>query len=74
MPKVAFVLFTGEPLAPPPSGKDHCKLLPVAVKVIVLPTHTGLLLEADGAPGVALIVTLVLPAGDVHPLADKVTK
>ena len=33
-----------------------------ALKLKLLPSHTGELLEADGAPGVSLITTVVVPA------------
>ena len=45
-----------------------------AVKLKVLPTHTGVLLDADGADGNALITTVVVPAGPVHPPADATTE
>ena len=46
----------------------------LAVKLKVDPTHIGLLLPADGAAGIGLIVTAVVPAGPVHPATVAVTE
>jgi hypothetical protein len=45
----------------------------LAVKLSVSPTHTGELLPAVGAAGVALITTVVVAVGEVHPLTVTVT-
>lgn len=39
-----------------------------AVKVIVLPAHTGDDAVGTGATGIGFTVTIVVPAGPVHPL------
>ena len=44
-----------------------------AVNVNALPEHTGDLDDAVGVAGVSLMITLVVPAGDVHPFCDTVT-
>ena len=44
-----------------------------AVNVSALPEHTGEFDDAVGVAGVSLIITLVVPAGDVHPFCDTVT-
>lgn len=38
-----------------------------------LPEHTGELLDAAGVAGVALMITAVVPAAEVHPLSVTVT-
>jgi hypothetical protein len=48
--------------------------LPVTDKLIVLFSHTGLLLVAVGAAGMALTTTLVVPAILVHPFTVAVTE
>ena len=42
-------------------------------RLMVLPEHTGVLLDAVGVAGVALTTTAVVPAAEVHPLAVTVT-
>ena len=44
-----------------------------AVNVNALPEHTGEFDETVGVTGVSLIITLVVPAGEVHPFCDTVT-
>ena len=45
----------------------------LAKRFNVKPTHTGLLLVATGAAGIALITTVVVAVGLVHPLTVTVT-
>ena len=45
----------------------------LAVRLIVPPSHTGLLLPAVGAAGVEFTTTTVVPAGPVHPFTVAVT-
>jgi hypothetical protein len=40
---------------------------------MVLPVHTGVLLDAVGVAGVALITTAVVPTAEVHPFVVTVT-
>jgi len=42
-------------------------------RLIVLPVHTGVLLDAVGVAGVAFTTTAVVPTADVHPLVVTVT-
>jgi len=42
-------------------------------RLSVLPEQTGVLLDADGAAGVALTTTAVVPTADVHPFVVTVT-
>jgi len=44
-----------------------------AVNVNALPEHTGEFDDAVGVAGVSLMITLVVPAGEVHPFCDTVT-
>jgi len=44
-----------------------------ADNVKALPEQTGVFEEAIGVGGVSLMITLVVPAGDVHPFCDTVT-
>lgn len=44
-----------------------------ADNVSALPEHTGEFDDAVGVAGVWLMITLVVPAGDVHPFCDTVT-
>jgi len=45
----------------------------LAVRFIVPPSHTGLLLPAVGAAGIEFTTTTVVPAGPVHPFTVAVT-
>jgi hypothetical protein len=42
-------------------------------RLIVLPVHTGELLDAAGVAGVAFTTTAVVPIAEVHPFAVTVT-
>jgi hypothetical protein len=44
-----------------------------ADNVNAFPEHTGEFDDAVGVAGVSLMITLVVPAGDVHPFCDTVT-
>jgi len=60
-----------------PFGPVHEYIAPTmldAERFSVDPVHTGLLLEAVGAEGMGFTVTLVVPAGPVHPLTVAVTE
>lgn len=46
----------------------------LAVKLKFCPVQTGELLPAEGADGVWLIVTEVVPTGPVHPFSVAVTE
>ena len=41
--------------------------------MIVLPLHTGVLLDAVGVVGVAFTTTAVVPTAEVHPVVVTVT-
>lgn len=59
-----------------PAGPDHEYVAPTtkgAVKLIVLPWHTGLLLETVGAIGAGFTTSVVLPAAELHPEREIVT-
>lgn len=43
-------------------------------RLIELPVHTGLLLEADGVAGVGFTTTATVPAGLVHPATVTVNE
>ena len=58
-------------------GPVHEYVAPVivlAVKLIELPAHTGELLPAVGAAGIAFTVSVVFPALLVHPFTVTVTE
>lgn len=44
-----------------------------AANVNALPEHKGEFDDAFGVAGVSLMITLVVPAGEVHPFCDTVT-
>ena len=72
---VTAFLDIGLPVVPPPSGYDQLNvapLIPVAVKVNVLPEQIGFgLATAVGAEGVWLTITLTEPGVvEVHPFTD----
>jgi len=53
-----------EYVAPATAGVD---------RLMVLPVHTGVLLDAVGVAGVALTTTAVVPTPEVHPFVVTVT-
>jgi hypothetical protein len=61
-----------------PFGPDQLQVTGIvavvdADNVNALPEQIGVFEEAIGVGGVSLMITLVVPAGDVHPFCDTVT-
>lgn len=59
-----------------PFGPVHEYVAPATAAVerlSALPEHTGELTDKEGVAGVALIITAVVPAADVHPFSVTVT-
>jgi hypothetical protein len=72
-PVVALVMVGFCAVEVNPFGPVQLQLVPAGpYRCRSLPAQTGESLVGLGAPGVVLMVTLVVPAGEVHPLVVTV--